>query len=160
MSDQESKGLKQSLNKDKSHPILAIDFGDRRVGLAISDMKGIVSTPLTVIQRTKNKSLNDLIEEILYIAAENRVRTIILGLPQSFVEAHNKIREKIKIFEKRLKEKTDIPIIFYDESFSTSTAQNMLLSLGHNSRSTKDKIDMVSAAIFLQEYLDRNKQEL
>lgn len=153
--------LNYSQNND-SFPILAIDFGERRVGIAISDRKGIVAAPLTVLQITRNKSYKDIVEEILELIEENRVNSILLGMPQSFVESHNKTQQKIISFKELIEEKSSLPIYLYDESFSTSNAQNMLLSLGQNSKASRSKIDMVSAALFLQEYLDsiKTKDEL
>jgi len=60
---------------------------------------------------------------------------------------------------KKIKNDINIPVIFYDESYSTIQAQNMLLSLGQNTKSTKDKIDMISATVFLQEFLNSKQSK-
>lgn len=136
------------------YPILAIDYGEKNFGLAISDSKGIVASPLEVISITKNRDIRTVIQEILQIAEENRVKRILVGKPQSFTSEQKKTEEKIENFIKLLRKATDIEIFTWDESFSTMSAQNMLTSLGQNSRSSKGKIDKISATVFLQEFLN------
>ncbi len=139
------------------YPILAIDYGEKNFGLAISDSKGIVASPLEVISITKNRDIKTVIKEILQIAEENRVKRILVGKPQSFTDEQKKTEEKIEDFIKLLRKATDIEIFTWDESFSTTSAQNMLTSLGQNSRSSKGKIDKIAATVFLQEFLNSKK---
>lgn len=138
-------------------PILAIDYGDKRFGLAISDFKGIIATPLEVLEITKNRNIDTVIEDILNIIDEYRVKTILLGKPQEFVKAHSKTPKKIERFKEKLSKKTNLPIIYQDESYSTTTAQNVLLSLGQNTKSSKNKIDKIAATVILQDFLNSEK---
>jgi len=153
----ELKELKQYYNNMKvENPILAIDYGTKRIGLAISDSKGIVASPLEVLRITKNRNINDLLEDILLVAEEYRVKTILIGKPQIFKEEHSLSVRKIDNFAKKISDITNIPVIFQDESYSTNQSQNMLLSLGQNIKSSREKIDMISATMFLQEFLNSN----
>jgi len=139
------------------YPILAIDYGEKNFGLAISDSKGIIASPLEVISITKNRDIQTVIKEIVQIAEDNRAKRILVGKPQLFTDEQKKTKEKIENFIKRLKKATDIEILTWDESFSTTNAQNMLTSLGQNSRSSKGKIDKIAATVFLQEFLNSKK---
>jgi putative Holliday junction resolvase len=139
------------------YPILAIDYGEKNFGLAISDSKGIVASPLEVVSITKNRNLQTVIQEIVKIAQENRATRILVGKPQSFTDEQKKTEEKIENFIELLGKATDIEIITWDESFSTTSAQNMLTSLGQNSRSSRGKIDKIAATVFLQEFLNSKK---
>ena len=143
------------------YPILAIDYGTKRIGLAISDSKGLIASPLTVLNVTKNMGINKIIEEIKAIIEEYRIKTILIGKPQAFQSTYTKSLKKIDSFAQEIKNDIKIPVTFYDESYSTIQAQNMLLSLGQNTKSTKGKIDMISATVFLQEFLNskQNKNE-
>ena len=141
------------------YPILAIDYGEKNFGLAISDSKGIVASPLEVISITKNRGIQIVIEEIVEIAKENRAKTILVGKPQSFTDEQKRTEEKIEKFIDLLRKATRIDILTWDESFSTTSAQNMLTSLGQNSRSSKGKIDKIAATVFLQEFLNSKKQK-
>lgn len=140
-------------------PILAIDYGDKRIGLAISDSKGIIASPLDVLKITKKRGIEAILEDILLLVEEYRVKSILVGRPQQFEKSYSKSIKKIESFAKKLSDITNTPVIFQDESYSTTQAQNMLLSLGQNTRSSRGKIDMISATVFLQEFLNsKNKQ--
>jgi len=141
------------------YPILAIDYGEKNFGLAISDSKGIIASPLEIVSITKNRDIHTVINEIIQIAKENKVKRILVGKPQSFTERQKKTEEKIENFIKLLRKATDIEILTWDESFSTINAQNMLTSLGQNSRSSKGKIDKIAATVFLQEFLNSKSKK-
>lgn len=136
------------------YPILAIDYGDKHFGLAISDSKGIIASPLEVISITKNKNRETIIEEILELAKEYRAKSILVGMPEAFIESQQKTVQKIQNFIKLLSQKTKLPIITYDESFSTTRAQNVLISSGQNTKGSRRKIDKIAATVFLQEFLN------
>jgi putative Holliday junction resolvase len=139
------------------YPILAIDYGTKNIGLAISDFKGIIATPLKVLRVKQNNGYEKIIEEISNICDQNKVQTILLGKPQIFEVSHQRTLKKIEKFEELLKEGIKLPITNYDESYSTVTAQDMLLYTKQSTKSTKDKIDSVAAAVFLQEFLNSNQ---
>lgn len=140
------------------YPTLAIDYGQKHFGLAISDSKGVVASPLDVLSITKNRDVHNIIEEIIKMANEYKIKSILVGKPQMFEKEHKKTQEKITSFISLLEKATTIPIITWDESFSTTDAQNMLISLGQNSRSSKEKIDKIAATVFLQEFLNSKKK--
>jgi len=141
------------------YPILAIDYGEKHFGLAYSDSKGLIATPLEVLHLTKRKTLENIVLEILEIANEYRIQTLLLGKPQIFEKQQEQTIKKISTFEDILKKHTTLPILTTDESFSTTEAQNMLLSTGQNTKSTRGKIDKISATVFLQEFLNSNNQK-
>jgi putative Holliday junction resolvase len=138
------------------YPILAIDYGAKNIGLAISDFRGIIATPLEVLRVTPKNGYKKIVEKIAEISDRNKVQTILLGKPQIFEVSHKKTLEKIEKFENLLMEGVNLPILNYDESYSTVTAQDMLLYTRQNVKSSKDKIDSVAAAVFLQEFLNSN----
>lgn len=141
------------------NPILAIDYGEKRIGLAISDSIGVIASPLDVLRITKNRNIQNILEDILLVVEEYRVKSILIGKPQLLKETYSKSLKKVEYFAKKLSDITQVPVIFQDESYSTIQAQNMLLSLGQSSRSSKGKIDMISAAVFLQEFLNSKQKE-
>ncbi len=136
------------------YPILAIDYGKKHFGLAISDTKGIIASPLEVLSITEHTGQAEIIEQILNICEEYRVKTILLGYPQAFIEKHITTQKHVSQFEYKLRKNTDIPIILYDESFSTTSAENMLISSGQNTKGFRKKIDKIAATVFLQEFLN------
>ena len=140
-------------------PILSIDYGEKRFGLAISDSKGIIASPLEVLKITKRRNQESIIEEILIFVEQYKVKSILVGKPQILKKEHIKSAEKIDNFVKKLSLKTTLPIILQDETYSTTQSQNMLISLGQSTKSTKGKIDMISATVFLQEFLNSENQK-
>ena len=157
MSGLELNVSKQSFNSISirpDFPILAIDYGERRMGLAISDSKGIIATPLDVIKIPQGKGFKSILPQLITIIEQNRVKTILVGVPQVFTSNHIKTKEKIEIFIGFLKKSLKYPLLTTDESFSTADAQNMLLSSGQHTKATKDKIDKGAAAVFLQNFLN------
>lgn len=138
------------------YPILAIDYGQKRIGLAISDKKGIIATPLLTLSITKNRDIVDLIEDIKRIIEEYRIKTVLIGRPQAFSQEHNINLERIEKFTNTLKKRINNNIVFFDESYSTSRAKDMIVSKGGHYKSKKKDIDNIAASIFLQEYLNSN----
>jgi putative Holliday junction resolvase len=145
----------------QKYPTLAIDYGEKHFGISISDSKGIIASPLEVISITKNRDINTVIADIKNLCEEYRVERIIVGMPQTFSKNQEKSKKKIQDFISILKNSIDIPTVTYDETFSTSEAQNMLTSSGQNSKSYRGKIDSIAATVFLQEFLnsENNKNE-
>ena len=139
------------------YPILAIDYGMKNIGLAISDFKGIVATPLKVLKIGHKHGHEEIIKEIAEICDNRKVQTILLGKPQIFEISHKKTLKKIESFESKLSEGVNLPITNYDESYSTVTAQDMLLYTKQTTKKSKDKIDSVAAAVFLQEFLNSKR---
>lgn len=130
---------------------LSIDLGEKRIGIAISDDKGIVAKPLTTITRTSD---DQALEDIAAICDERNIETIVLGIPLS---ASDDAQRRFKSFEKKLRDATNLPIEEWDETFSTKQAQNMVAFADSPSskKKTKTHRDDVAAAVILQEYLNR-----
>ena len=132
--------------------ILGIDYGRRRIGVAICGPLGIAN-PLTVITR-KN---TDVLEEFGEIIEENDVSKIVMGLPKNMDNSEGEMVKEVKEFAQQLQEKFEIPIDFCDERLSTWEAQNSLKNLGMSPNKRKKIIDAVAAALILQNYVDQQK---
>jgi len=132
---------------------LAIDFGEKRIGLALSDPMKIIAKPFKTIFYSNQ---NDLINKIALIIKDEKIEKIILGLPKG-LKGNNTSQTNIVIeFYKYIKDKIDTPIVMEDERLSSVSAKKSLIlqniKTGHN----KTLIDETAAAIFLQLYLDKN----
>jgi putative holliday junction resolvase len=157
MSEQELSESKLYLNKSNIHkvelPILAIDYGHRNIGLAITDQKGIVAQPLTTI-KVKDKNYKNFFTKLLEIINEYKVGSLVLGLPQAFKKDHLQNTKRILEFQRLLKEMTKKDVFLYDESYSTSDSYSILREQGENQKKSKQKIDRIAACHFLQELID------
>jgi putative Holliday junction resolvase len=141
-----------------SFPALGIDYGLKHVGLAFSDQNGVMAGPLPTFHMPKDNAKKALLLELKKIILEYKVKTIVIGKPQNFVEKKSESERRIDNFATWLGENISLPIIFYDESFSTKNAQNMLLSIGISQKKSRNKIDSMACTVFLQEFLDSQKR--
>ena len=131
---------------------LGIDFGEKRVGLALSDRSNLIASPYKTLQYI---SENDLISEIKKIVIDKEIEIFVIGLPLNMKGEDSDQTKKVRRF-KNLLSILELPIIYEDERFSSIIAKNSLVlqnvKTGHN----KSEIDRTAAAIILQQYLDKN----
>jgi len=131
---------------------LGIDFGEKRVGLAISDKSNLIASPFKTINYINN---NDLVSQIENIVIENNIENFVLGLPINMKGEDTAQTKTVRKFKESLSS-LDLPIIYEDERLSSVSAKNSLIlqniKTGHN----KSEIDKTAAAIILQQYLDKN----
>ncbi len=157
MSEQESNVSRLYLNKSNIHkiepPILAIDYGTKNIGLAITDTKGIVAQPLETI-RIKDNRYKPFLSKLSNIIDEYNINSVILGIPQAFKEDHLQNYNRIIKFRSLIKKVVKQEVFLYDESYSTSDAYSLLKEQGINQKKSKKKIDRIAASHFLQELID------
>jgi len=134
--------------------ILAVDHGEKRIGLALSDLTEAIASPLTVIKHTTR--LMDA-AQVANLASENDVELIIIG--QSFDEEGNPnlSGRRAANFADALKEQTNIPIELVDESFSTSDARSTVIEMGLPRKKRKGHHDALAAVMILRSYIESNR---
>ena len=139
------------MDKKRLRRVLGLDYGERRIGLALSDPLGIIAKPLTIIDRKKTA---DHISRISDIVSERNVTSIVVGLPLTLKGDYSKQTKIVLAFIEQLKSDLQIPVVAVDERLSSVAAKKSLqaqaVKTGHN----KGRVDETAAAIFLQEYLD------
>ena len=139
------------MDKNGLSRILGLDYGERRIGLALSDPMGIIARPLTIIDRKKTA---DHISKISEIISERKITSIVVGLPLTLKGSYSKQTEIVLAFIDHLKTDFQIPILAIDERLSSVSAEKSLKAQAVKTRYEKGRIDETAAAIFLQEYLD------
>ena len=132
--------------------LLAIDYGARRVGLALSDPLKIIASPYRTII---NKNNTNLIEEIERIIATEDVELTIIGLPLGMAGQITEQTKKVKEFIDKLTAR-GIVIKYEDERWSSVAAKRSMKEQNIKSGYNKDLVDQTAVAIFLQQYLDRH----
>lgn len=134
--------------------ILAVDHGEKRIGLALSDPTATIASPLTVI-----KHISRLLDaaQVANLAAQHEAGLIIIG--QSFDEDGNPnlAGRRAAKFAEALKEQTPIPIVLWDESFSTQDARAARIELGVSRKKRAGHQDALAAVVILQSYLESHK---
>ena len=141
-------------NLNTAQTLLGLDFGDKTIGIAVSDKSLTIATPIKTIRR---KSISkDLIELFDLIEAYN-VGGLIIGLPLSLNGKENIRTEQVRKFVKAIELQKNIKIMLYDERFSSDVIFKELRK-NHNSISKiKKKLDQQAAAYILQGFLDNSK---
>ena len=131
--------------------ILALDVGTKTIGVAVSDELQISSNGVKTIQRKSIKSdmneLKEIIEE--YIPAE-----IVVGLPYREDGSLGKRGQDIEEFSKKIENRFKLPVVYYDESYSTVFAEKALIEADLSRKKRKKIIDKMAAVVILQGYLD------
>jgi putative Holliday junction resolvase len=133
--------------------ILCLDVGDKRIGIALSDPLEILASPLTIIERRDEETD---IKSIIGLITAHKAGKLVVGLPVSLTGKISQQAEKVKAFTAGLAGSISVPLVFWDESLSTVTAQELLK---HSSNRRKDKHkqdDAAAAAVILQSYLEEN----
>ncbi len=143
------------MNEDIQHPVLAIDHGEARIGLAITDPVGIMAHPLETIH-VKN---TPPIERISTLVKERQVKQLVLGLPIRMDGTEGTAAERIRAFGAELTAKIDLPLHYIDESLTTVAAAEKLHQAGKNARKQKSIIDQAAAVEILTAWLSQNSPE-
>ena len=136
--------------------ILGIDYGDSRVGIAVSDPLGYTAQGIKTLP---NKVYSKLLESVVNIALEYKVSAVVIGLPKNMDGTEGFRADITKTFTADLKEKLPgVEFIFQDERLTTVQASGYLNVTNTRGKSRKNVIDTVAAEIILQSYLDSNKK--
>ena len=136
--------------------VLAVDHGEKRIGLAISDETGTIARPLSVIQHV-SRAFDAA--QVAAQAAEQKAELIVIG--QSFDEEGqaNRAGRRAERFAEALKTQTALPIILWDESMSTADAREFHIEMGVSRKKRSGHLDEAAAAVILQSYLDAQRQD-
>ena len=130
--------------------ILAIDLGDVRTGLAVSDPTGTLTGEAWIItQRDRDRLAQQIVEE----AAVRTVGEIVLGYPRNMDGTLGPRAEKSQQFKEKLEALTKLPIRLWDERRTTAEADHILMSAGKRGKKKKQVLDAVAASLILEGYL-------
>ena len=130
--------------------IMAVDFGDARTGIAVSDLLcSIVGTTTVIHSRNKEKTA----EQIRQLAAEKEVGQIVVGLPKNMDGTEGPRAELCREFAKLLEEVTGLPVAHWDERRTTVEAHNILSDHNYHGKKRKNTVDAVAASLILEGYL-------
>ena len=131
--------------------VLGVDFGNKRVGLALSDETGTVASPLTYID---GGGVATVIREIVRIVTERQVGKIVVGVPLRLDGTRSEQTERTLAFIAELERTTTIPVAKWDERLTSVQANRALLEGNVRRSERKEKIDKLAAQLMLQSYLD------
>ena len=131
--------------------ILAVDYGDARTGIAISDLLcSIVGSTTVIHSRNPEKTL----EEICRLVGENGVGEIVVGLPKNMDGTEGARAQLCREFAQQLRERTGLPVAHWDERRTTVEAHNILSQHNYHGKKRKNTVDAVAASLILEGYLN------
>lgn len=131
--------------------ILGIDYGDVRIGLAVSDLTGMIAQAVGVISgRDEDERLSELSDYMARYSPE----TVVLGYPLNMNGTKGERAEKSEAFADKLREKFGVKVVLWDERLSSMAAHRTLEEAGISGKKRKGKVDPLAAVFILQGYLD------
>ena len=136
---------------------LGLDLGSKTLGVSISDTTNVIASLYTTI-RFKDNDYDYALSELEHIIRENRITTVILGLPKNM---NNTIGERAILtldFKEKLEQKFHINVIMEDERLTSVISNNVLIKSDISRNKRKKKVDGMAAIIILQSYLDRRNK--
>jgi putative Holliday junction resolvase len=134
--------------------ILAVDYGEKRIGLAVSDELGITASPLmTLVTRSDDET----VRQIAQLASKLRVTQIVVGLPRRTDAQEGEMERKVKAFAEKLRQAVSVPVVLFDERFTTRIAEQVLLEADLSRRKRKQVRDRLAAVILLQSFLEAQR---
>jgi putative Holliday junction resolvase len=130
---------------------MALDVGDKTIGVAVSDALLLTAQARSTIRR---KDLKQDIEALRRLVEEDEVHQIVVGQPLHMDGKESRQSEKVRLFAGEVGKRLNIPIIFWDERLTSFAAEQHLEEMGLNWRQRREHVDKIAAMIILQNYLD------
>ncbi|MFH1314445.1 MAG: Holliday junction resolvase RuvX [Candidatus Eisenbacteria bacterium] len=148
--------LTKRISRISNGRILCIDYGEKRLGMALSDELGVTAQPLGKIEAENRE---EQIRELKKVAEERGVSEVVVGLPLTMRGDVSHAASRVTAFATDLNKHLGLPVVTWDERLSTKQGERVLIESGMRRKKRKQVVDSVAAAIILQSYLDarRNK---
>ncbi|MBP7401310.1 MAG: Holliday junction resolvase RuvX [Clostridia bacterium] len=137
---------------------MGIDYGDRRIGIALSDETGTLATGLETV-RWNGRDMDWAIDRICALAGERGVREIVVGMPRRTDGRAGESQIKAEAFADIIGTRTGLPVILRDERYTTVIASRMMREAGRSQKSRNGIIDQIAATVILQEVLDERRRK-
>jgi putative Holliday junction resolvase len=139
--------------------VLGVDFGERRIGLAVSDTSGTLASPVRTIDRRGSAAdaVTLILNALADLAHDDPIDRIIVGLPLRLDGSDNDQTPRVRQLAAELASRTGLPIDLQDERLSSREAEERLAMRQRDWRKRKDRLDAAAAAIVLQDWLDSRR---
>ena len=136
--------------------LMALDYGERRIGVALSDPEQLITFPFCTIDTRKTP---DLVKEIVGMIKDHDVGVLIVGNPLNDDGTESKKSKEIKKFIAMLANHISIPINLWDESYTTKSAIRLLNQANKRLKKNRDKVDQLAASLLLKDYLEHHNEK-
>jgi len=139
-------------NSKPGRRLVALDVGERRVGVAVSDELWLVASPVESVDMKR-----DGMDRLVALIERYDPERIVIGLPIGMSGREGPQAAATRAFAQQLRDRIDRPIVFWDERLTTFMADQSLIEAGHRRARRKQHVDAVAAALILQSYLDSQR---
>jgi len=138
--------------------VMALDVGERRIGVALSDTTRVLATPLTTLRAASRAAA---IKQIAALVVKHEAVVLVVGLPLTLNGEIGPQAQIVQAFVEELRQLVDLPIHLIDERLTSVAAERMMIDLGIRAEQRKARIDEVAASIILQDFLEaqRDREE-
>jgi len=140
--------------------VLGIDYGARRIGLALSDATATLASPWRLLERPASEAETMAIierEVAQLVAADDGLQAVVVGWPRRLDGSATHLTPIVEAFARTLEARISVPVILQDERLSSHEAESRLAMRERDWRRRKAKLDTAAAAVVLQDYLDRQR---
>lgn len=155
--DRDRAGLDigSTLLTDEPSRIVALDYGRRRIGVAVSDPTGTIASPRGFIDRGKKSAATKIPQELAELIADVRPRVVVVGIPFSMDGSAGEMAVEVRAFAAALEQATGVKIVEWDERLTSSRAEREIrsLDLRRSKRREKGRTDEMAATLMLTDYL-------
>lgn len=140
--------------RQQEERIMGLDYGSRRIGVSVSDPLGITAQALESVENNETG-----MERLLELIRERHVTLVVVGMPLNLKGERAQKAKEVEAFIQRLKNRSQIEVVSWDERFTTTIAQQTLIQMGtrRKQRRERGRVDAMAAAIILQGFLDSKK---
>lgn len=135
---------------------MAIDYGDARTGVAISDLTGTLTGFTTVIQSRREE---EVLSQLVQLISQRQIEELVVGFPRNMDGSEGPRAELYRSFAQKLEEASGLPVRLWDERRTTIEAHNILYESGKRMKAHKKNVDAVAASLILEGYLIRKRME-
>ena len=140
---------------DEPGRVLALDVGGRRIGVALSDTRRVLASPLTTLRAQPRQRA---LAELAKLAHDYEVTDVVVGLPLTLSGEVGPQAKIVQEFAAQLQEQIVVPVRLFDERLTTVAAERMMVELGLKPEQRKARIDEVAASIILQDFLEASRE--
>lgn len=134
---------------------LALDIGETRIGIAVSDRSGRVASPVKVLPAVE---VIGLAKSFLYIVEDYEPDVLVSGRPMTMTGERGPQAERVEAQAQKIADALDLPLYFEDERLSSAEAKRILREQGLSEKQMRGKVDMIAASLFLQSWLDSRQE--
>ena len=134
---------------------LALDIGETRIGIAVSDRSGRVASPVKVLPAAE---VIGLAKSFLYIVEDYEPDVLVSGRPMTRAGERGPQAERVEVQAQKIADALDLPLYFEDERLSSAEAKRILREQGLSEKQMRGKVDMIASSLFLQSWLDSRQE--